>query len=194
MKRTIVVAVATALILTATAPAEADISGWIGRLSGEKLQISGTMAYGGAIGFSFAKYFGFEAVIDYIPNSELPFDLEELEEFFDVDVRVDLLVLSGNLLIQYPFENTVTPYFTVGYGGIGAWVSADTPDKPEAFGGTTAMNWGFGAKVFLAPHFSLRGDWRWYRLTIPEEELGDLSEEFANPVLDRMAIGICFSF
>ena len=194
MKRILTVATAAALMLLTSVPAGADISFWLGRMSGEELMISGTATYGGAVGFSFARYFGVELVVDYIPDSELPFDLEEVEEILEVDVRVDLLAVSGNFLVQYPITDLVTPYCTVGYGGIGAWVKSDLVDEPDAFGGTTAMNWGFGAKIRLAPFVAIRGDIRWYRLNLTVDDLGDLIETIENPSLTRIAIGASLIF
>ena len=125
MKKFLIVAVAAALLLASTATANADITVWLGKFSGEDLLIEGTVAYGVAAGFTFARYFGVEVNFDYIPDSELPFNLEEYEDLLGVDVRVDLYGISGNVLLQYPFEDIVTPYFTIGYGVIGANARAD---------------------------------------------------------------------
>jgi opacity protein-like surface antigen len=197
MKKFLVIAVAAATLLVATAPAQADISVWLGRMSAEDLLIKGTAVYGAGLGFSFLRYLGVEFVFDYIPNSELPFNLEEYENLLGVDVRVDLYAISGNLLLQYPVMDTITPYFTIGYGAIGANAKANVGGQtPEAWGVTTAKNYGFGAKFHVAPWISIRGDMRWYNLDLTvDDEIGDLlPEAVSNPTLSRMAIGVTFSF
>lgn len=195
MKRLVGAAAVLLLVLGVSAQAGPDVSAWIGRMSGEDLLISGTRTFGFAAGFSFARYFGFEAVFEYIPDSELPFDLEELEELLDVDVRVDLYSLSGNLLLQYPVSDTILPYGTIGYGAFGAHATGEYQgETPEAWGATTALNFGFGVKVKLARFIAVRGDIRWYRLNISVENLGDLVEGVENPTLSRMAVGATFSF
>ncbi len=197
MKKFLIVAVAAALLLASTATANADITVWLGKFSGEDLLIEGTVAYGVAAGFTFARYFGVEVNFDYIPDSELPFNLEEYEDLLGVDVRVDLYGISGNVLLQYPFEDIVTPYFTIGYGVIGANARADIGgEKPEAWGVATAMNYGFGAKFRVAPWISIRGDMRWYDLNLTvDEDIGDLlPEAVSNPKLSRMSVGVSFNF
>ena len=195
MKRFILITAVLALMFSVTAQAGPDISVWIGRMSGDELLISGTKVFGAGAGFSFARYFGFEVVFDYIPDSELPFDLEQFEELLDIDVRVDLYALSGNFVVQYPIEGIATPYFTIGYGVVGAHASTDLDiSEPEVWGATTAMNWGFGAKVFLTSYLAVRGEMRWYNLDISVDNLGDLVEGIENPTLNRLAIGATFVF
>jgi opacity protein-like surface antigen len=197
MKKLLIVAVAAATVLVATSPAQADISVWIGKMSGEALMIEGTAAYGASVGFSFLRYFGVEFVFDYIPNSELPFNLEELEELTGVDLRVDIYAVSGNFLLQYPLMNALTPYFTIGYGAVGANAKASYQgQKPEAWGVAPAKNYGFGAKVRIAPWISIRGDMRWYDLDLTvDEDIGDLlPTALDNPTLSRMAVGVTFNF
>ncbi|HUX06455.1 MAG TPA: outer membrane beta-barrel protein [Acidobacteriota bacterium] len=197
MKKFFIVIIAAALLLTSTASADADITVWIGKLSGEDLLIEGTVAYGAAVGFSFARYFGAEVVFDYIPNSELPFNLEEFEDLLGVDVRVDLYAISGNLLLQYPVMDTVTPYFTIGYGVVGANAKADIGGQtPEAWGAAPATNWGFGAKFSVAPWIAIRGDMRWYNLNLSvDDDIGDLlPTAVENPTLSRMSVGVAFTF
>lgn len=195
MKRYTVAAMLLLMVVASSAIADTELSVWIGRMSGEELLISGTKVIGFGAGFSFARYFGFEVDFEYIPNSELPFDLEELEELLDVDVRVDLYSLSGNLLLQYPMSDMLTPYFTIGYGVMGAHATGEIEgETPEVWGAATALNYGFGAKVKVARFIAVRGDIRWYRLNVSVDNIGDLIAGIENPTLTRMAIGATLVF
>ena len=196
MKKLGIAATAAVVLLALSVPASADISVWIGSLSGDDLLIESTRAYGGAVGFSFAKYFGVEVVFDWMPDSELPFDLEEVEELTGIDARVDLYSISGNFLVQYP-AGQITPYFTVGYGVIGANAKAELADyNYDAWGVTKATNWGFGAKIQVAPWFAIRGDWRRFNLDLTvDDDIGDLLPSAVdNPSLSRLAIGGTITF
>ena len=194
MKRLLVATLAVVMLMTVTAPAKSDITGWIGRLQSDDLLIDGTMTWGGAIGFSFAKYFGVEFVVDYVRDSELPFNLEELEELFGIDLSVDMLFLSGNVLLQYP-AGSITPFFTIGYGGFGIRISSQIfDDLEEELSGTLAFNWGFGAKLDVAPFIAVRGEWRQYRLDFQSEGISNLLTTIENPQFDRLAVGVAITF
>jgi opacity protein-like surface antigen len=194
MKRFIIAAAVIMLMAGATAPASADITGWVGRASSDDLLIDGTTTWGGAIGFSIFRYFGAEFVVDYAPDSELPFDLEEFEDLFGVDVTMDMLFLSGNVILQYP-AGGFTPYFTVGYGGFGVRISSDLlEDVEEALSGTTLYTYGFGAKVDVAPFIGIRGEWRTYRLNLDEEEFNNVLLQTENPTFSRLAVGVALTF
>lgn len=109
MKKQLTFVFALVIISMFASMASADITGWIGRLESDDLFIDGSTSFGGAVGFSFAKYFGFEVVVDYVPNSELPFNLEEFEQALGVDVSTDMLFISGNAVFQVPLD-TITPF------------------------------------------------------------------------------------
>lgn len=196
MKRMMLAALVALLLVGAGAPAKADITGWIGSLESDDLLIDGTMTWGGAVGFTFLKYVGVEFVVDYVSDSELPFNLEELEDLFGIDVNVDMLFLSGNVIAQYPLD-FVTPYATFGYGGFGIRISTDVFDDVEdALSGSTMWTWGFGAKVEVAPMIALRGEWRNYNLNFSDEEgeLEGILGELVDPSFSRLAVGVAFTF
>ena len=196
MKRVMLAAFVALLIVGASAPAKGDITAWLGSLESDDLLIDGTQVWGGAIGFSFLKYVGVELVVDYVQNSELPFNLEELEDLFGIDVNVDMLFLSGNVIAQYPLE-PVTPYATFGYGGFGIRISTDVFDDVEdALSGSTLWTWGFGAKVDVAPWIAVRGEWRNYRLNFTDEEgeLDGILGELEDPSFSRLAVGVALTF
>ena len=192
MKKKLTFVLAMVLLSMFASLASADITGWVGRLESDDLFIDGTTTFGGAVGFSFAKYFAFEVVVDYVRNSELPFNLEELEDAFGIDVTTDMLFISGNAVIQYPMD-TITPFFTMGYGGFGMSVSNDLFDDVEALSGSMCFNFGFGAKVEFVPGFAIRGEWRTYRLSF-DDEIVNVLTQVENPEFSRLAIGAAVTF
>lgn len=192
MKKRLTFILVLVMLTMLSSLASADITGWIGRLESDDLFIDGTTTFGGAVGFSFAKYFGFEVVVDYAYNSELPFNLEELEDAAGIDISADMLFISGNAVFQIPME-TITPFFTIGYGGFGLSVSNDLFDNVEALSGSLCFNYGFGAKFEFVPGFAVRGEWRSYRLSFDEGVVNVLTQ-VENPVFSRLAIGAAVTF
>jgi opacity protein-like surface antigen len=194
MKRGILAIVIVLLCIVLVIPSQADITGWLGNLSSDDLFIDGTMVWGGAVGFSFMKYFGAEFVVDYARNSELPFNLEEFEDLLGVDIIADMLFLSGNVFVQYPMDG-FTPYFTMGYGGFGIRVSNDLyEDIEDILGGSTLYTYGFGLKVDVAPFIGVRGEWRSYRLNISGEDIESVLVTVENPTFSRLAGGVSITF
>lgn len=195
MKRVTVVIVALVLMLIPASAARADITVWVGQISSDDFLIDGTTSYGGAVGFQFLKYFGLEFVVDWVPDSELPFNLEELEDLFGIDVTVDMLFLSGNAVVQVPMDG-FTPYATAGFGVFGIELSSNQfEDVQDSLSGSTFFNIGAGAKIDLGPFFALRGEWRMYRLNFSDEEdVGSILLAVDDPVFTRFAIGGAITF
>lgn len=194
MKRLVLIAT-LALCFTAFAvPASADVTFWLGQVESDDFFIDGTQVWGGAVGFSFFKYFGVELAVDYANDSELPFNLEELEDIFGVDLQVDMLFITGNVVVQYPFAG-ITPYATMGYGGFGLRISSEVfDDIEEELSGSTVFNWGFGAKVDVIPWFAIRGEWRQYRMDFSGAEDDNILSNLDNPTFERFAIGAAITF
>ena len=88
----------------------------------------------------------------------------DLGEQFDVKQSN----FSGNVLIQYPFDNGFIPYGTVGFGR-----HTQSPEKPiagfeESVNGND-INFGGGVRYFLEgpnlPWLGFRFDFRWHRVS-----------------------------
>lgn len=192
-KFVLVVTLVAGLVMIAT-PAQADVTFWLGQVESDDFFIEGTQVWGGAVGFSFFKYFGVELAVDYASDSELPFNLEELEDLFGVDLTVDMLFITGNVVVQYPFGG-ITPYATAGYGAFGLRISSVIFDDIEdELSGSTVFDWGFGAKVDVAPWFAIRGEWRQYRLDFAGAEDDNILSQLEDPTFERFAIGAALTF
>ena len=194
MIRKNVILIAALAVFAFASVASADITVWVGQVESDDFLIEGTQSWGGAIGFDFAKFFGVELVVDYVQDSELPFNLEEMENLFGLDLEVDMLFLSGNLVVKYPAAG-FTPYATIGYGAFGMSVSSDLyEDLEDQLSGTTMMNYGFGAKLDVAPYLAIRGEWREYSLDFSDTEVENILTIIDNPSFSRMAIGVAITF
>jgi opacity protein-like surface antigen len=190
----VVVATLVALLFSAT-PAAADITVWLGRLESDDFFIDGTTSIGGALGVNFSEFLAIEIVGDYVPDSELPFELEDLEDLFGIDIKVDMLFVSGNAVLQFPMQG-FTPYGTIGYGVFGIRLSSNQfEDLQDSLSGSTFITFGGGAKVDIGDSFALRGEWRYYKLDFDDvESAGTLLSVAENPNFSRLAIGVSLKF
>ncbi len=95
-------------------------------------------------GYNFTKYFGVEALFDFIPTESTRAGLGDAQVYR----------YGGDLLLHLFPDNNLVPYLAAGYGGI----SVDGNNQSSKAKG--AFNYGPGIKYFLNENLALRGDLR----------------------------------
>ena len=95
-------------------------------------------------GYNFNKYFGFEALFDFVPMESTRADIGD----------ADAYRYGGDLLLHLLPDNNLVPYLAAGYGGI-------TIDRENQHTFTKGIfDYGVGIKYFLTDDLALRGDFR----------------------------------
>lgn len=95
-------------------------------------------------GYNFTKYFGVEALFDYVPTKST------LTGSGDINVYR----YGGDLLLHLLPDNRLVPYLAAGYGGM--TIDPSTLRKHS----TGVFDYGPGIKYFMTDDLALRGDFR----------------------------------
>jgi OOP family OmpA-OmpF porin len=95
-------------------------------------------------GYNFTKYFGAEALFDYVPTESTRAGLGD----------ADVYRYGGELLLHLLPDNNLVPYLAAGYGAI----TIDRDNQNSLTKGT--FSYGPGIKYFLTDDLALRGDFR----------------------------------
>jgi len=137
------------LVSTATASGiRADsftLSGIVGGYSFDGLQhLETNPVIGIRGGYNFTKYFGVEALFDYVSTKSTRTGLGD----------ASLYRYGGDLLLHLFPENRLVPYLAAGYSGL----SYDMDNQKNYTKG--AFDYGPGIKYFLTDNLALRGDFR----------------------------------
>ena len=139
------------LVLVSTAAAEGiransfTLSGIVGGYSfdGEQHLETGPV-FGVRGGYNFTKYFGAEALFDFVPTESTRAGLGD----------ANLYRYGGDLLLHFLPDNKLVPYIAAGYSGI----TLDRDNRKAHTKG--AFDYGPGIKYFLTEDLALRGDLR----------------------------------
>lgn len=95
-------------------------------------------------GYNFTKYFGVEALFDFLSTESTPAGLGDAKVYR----------YGGDLLLHLLPDNKLVPYLAAGYGGI----TVDRDNQQTFTRGV--FNYGPGVKYFLTEDLALRGDFR----------------------------------
>lgn len=95
-------------------------------------------------GYNFTKYFGVEALFDFVATESTRTGLGDAKAYR----------YGGDLLLHFFPDNNLVPYLAAGYGGI----TVDRDNQNNFTRG--AFDYGPGVKYFLTDDLALRGDFR----------------------------------
>jgi len=95
-------------------------------------------------GYNFTKYFGVEALFDFVPTESTRAGLGDAQAYH----------FGGDLLLHLLPDNKLVPFLAAGYGGI----TLDR-DKQETIT-RGVFDYGAGVKYFMTDNLALRGDFR----------------------------------
>jgi len=111
--------------------------------------------YGGRLGYNFTKHFGIEGVMEFINTrvDDKPKTGAKEGQFRSPTSDVDLTFYHLDALYHFMPDGNFNPYVVAGIGG--AHYSPDISN-----GDMTALNFGVGAKVWMADNIALRVDLR----------------------------------
>jgi OOP family OmpA-OmpF porin len=95
-------------------------------------------------GYNFTKYFGVEALFDFVSTESTPAGLGDAKVYR----------YGGDLLLHLLPDNKLVPYLAAGYGGI----TVDRDNQQTFTRGV--FDYGPGVKYFITDNLALRGDLR----------------------------------
>ncbi len=149
---------------------------------------SGTVNFGGSLGYMGAGIFGFEVDFGYAPNF---FENDEV-----TSINGNVTTLMGNLIIGIPIGGQtgggVRPYISGGVGLVRSSVD-DVDDFFDVDESSFGVNAGGGVMIFFSDSVGIRGDMRYFRSikNIDEDSL-DLS--LGSFGFWRASAGVTFRF
>ena len=125
-------------------PDSFTLSGIVGGYSFDgKQHLETRPVFGIRGGYNFTKYFGVEALFDYVPT-----------EGTQTNVDTNVYRFGGDALLHLLPDSNLVPYLAAGYGGI-------TVDRENQKAFTKGIfDYGPGIKYFLTDDLALRGDFR----------------------------------
>jgi opacity protein-like surface antigen len=199
-------AVLTLLLLgAAAAPARADwyLTPYLGGVFGGAAnqfvyndtddEFEQRVNFGGSIGYATKGIFGFELDVNMAPNFFQFTGGTNNFDLFDTDSSVRTIM--GNIVLQIPIGGSrgagFRPYVTAGAGTIRTRLRSESDVFDDITSDDTGYNVGGGAHLFVADHFGLRADIRYFRGL---ESLDDEDPIESNPFFDQDFAQEVFNF
>jgi opacity protein-like surface antigen len=149
--------------------------------------------FGGSIGYRTKGIFGFEFDYGVAPNF---FEFTGGGGNFDLlDMNSSVQTIMGNIVLAAPVGGSsgfgFQPYATVGFGTIRTRLRSESDVFDDIVSNDSGFNVGGGADIFLATHFGLRADVRYFR---GFESIDDEDPIEDNPFFDQSFATEVFNF
>jgi opacity protein-like surface antigen len=151
------------------------------------------VSFGGSIGYRTSGIFGFEFDYSAAPNFFQFTGGGNNFDLFDLDSSVQTFM--GNIIVAIPVGGSTgagfQPYLTAGFGTIRTQLRSESDVFDELTSNDSGFNVGGGADIFLATHFGLRADVRYFR---GFESIDDEDPIEDNPFFDQPFANETFNF
>jgi opacity protein-like surface antigen len=149
--------------------------------------------FGASIGYRTKGIFGFEFDYGAAPNF---FQFTGGTNNFDLlDLDSSVQTFMGNVIVAIPIGGSTgggfQPYVTAGFGTIRTQLRSATDVFDDITSNDSGFNVGGGADIFVATHFGIRGDVRYFR---GFESLDDEDPIEDNPFFDQRIATDVFNF
>jgi len=149
--------------------------------------------FGASIGYRTKGIFGFEFDYGAAPNF---FQFTGGTNNFDLlDLDSSVQTFMGNVVVAIPIGGSTgggfQPYVTAGFGTIRTQLRSATDVFDDITSNDSGFNVGGGADIFVATHFGIRGDVRYFR---GFESLDDEDPIEDNPFFDQRIATDVFNF
>ena len=149
--------------------------------------------FGTSIGYRTKGIFGFEFDYGAAPNF---FQFTGGTNNFDLlDLDSSVQTFMGNVVVAIPIGGSTgggfQPYVTAGFGTIRTQLRSATDVFDDITSNDSGFNVGGGADIFVATHFGIRGDVRYFR---GFESLDDEDPIEDNPFFDQRIATDVFNF
>jgi opacity protein-like surface antigen len=188
-----VLAVVAAVVLVAPTTARADwlFTPYVGPVFGGDIN-DAKANFGGSLGFMGGGVFGFEVDLGYTPDI---FDQGNDDDLFDLDGNA--VTLMANVIAGIPVGGQsgqgIRPYASGGVGLIRLNAEED------AFLGNVSnndfgMNVGGGIMGFVSDNVGIRGDVRYFRALVDDQEDNEFDVAFGDYDFWRATGGVTFRF
>jgi opacity protein-like surface antigen len=190
-----VLAVVAAVVLVAPATARADwlFTPYIGPAFGGDLDDT-KANFGGSLGFMGAGAFGFEVDLGYTPDIFEQGD-DDNDGFFDP--QGNAVTLMANVIAGVPVGGQsgqgVRPYASGGVGLIRLNAEGDA-FLGDISNNDFGVNLGAGVMGFVSDNVGLRGDVRYFRALVDDEEDNEFDVAFGDYDFWRATAGVTFRF
>jgi outer membrane protein with beta-barrel domain len=168
----------------ATAGADTVLVGYAGATAGGDLEDNKT-TYGAALDFMGDRGFGFEIDFGYTP------EFYGDAALFGSDNNV--ATLMGNVLLTIPLGDTAKLYGAAGGGLLRSRVD-DVDDFFDVTRNDLGVNLGGGLLLNLGDKVGARGDVRYFRNLVSDEDTGDFPVDLGGFHFWRVTAGLAYRF
>jgi opacity protein-like surface antigen len=190
-------ALATFMVFPATASADWIFTPYLGATFGSDVpdldedagdNVGEKLSFGGSLAYMGANIIGFEVDLGYTPEF---FELDEDLDSFDSNV----VTLMANAIVGAPIGVApgVRPYASGGVGLVRSHVT-DAGDLFDASNSDFGVNIGGGVMGFFNDNVGVRGDIRYFRALVDEEEDEEFDISFGDFDFWRGSVGVTFRF
>ncbi|MFA5394219.1 MAG: outer membrane beta-barrel domain-containing protein [Candidatus Ratteibacteria bacterium] len=142
--------------------------------------LENNLVYGARLGYNFTKHFGLEAALEYISTNVDDTSIIGAKEgrFRSPTDDVELYAYHLDALYHFMPDSKFTPFVVLGVGGAAYNPNISDGDMP-------ALNFGIGAKYWLAENVAVRFDLR-------DNVIGEVVQEDYNNISATIGISIAF--